>query len=494
MPSTWVLKLFQVFFFVATIYRAVGDDTLSSHLESVENSITEIPKLEDADYSTSADDFKLQYADFELKARLFTQSLRQELIAMMSNSTSFVSEIKRLSEKLPKQRTTKISIQGRLTCDCDGKRVTPCPAKCADSCFGQFEIGGIWRFENDCRTKHFFACQCYEGSSWICDAGISSCFKDNITGQIGDDDACSAYAVDDAKLVKSFLLVQDLLLEPIIVFTRRVESQSRFMKLAAASIGYLSNLTADVCSEDTTRPCTTLDSLKKQIGFFYGLKVNLTQEIIDKMDDFRYINDDINTLKEKLLTHVTGLIKGYACCLGFANFTSGGFDCPAIKAIDLTLPSNGTRPRRTNIYGSYEWVTSNGTIPEHAVVAGFDSDKVVLYAGRAVHEGSILPAKIKANTAHVSFVGKEIVKTEFQVLISKDTSWRPTDSNVQIPEGALQVGHDKEENVLYMGRVDHRGSKTPGKISSDGCLYIPYGYEEHKYCSYEILVLNKLNE
>ncbi|KAF6207311.1 hypothetical protein GE061_018552, partial [Apolygus lucorum] len=279
MPSTWVLKLFQVFFFIATIYRAVGDDTLSSHLESVENSITEIPKLEDADYSTSADDFKLQYADFELKARLFTQSLRQELIAMMSNSTS-------------------------------------------------------------------------------------SCFKDNITGQIGDDDACSAYAVDDAKLVKSFLLVQDLLLEPIIVFTRRVESQSHFMK---------------------------------------------------------YINDDINTLKEKLLTHVTGLIKGYACCLGFANFTSGGFDCPAIKSVDLTLPSNGTRPRRTNIYGSYEWVTSKGTIPEHAVVAGFDSDKVVLYAGRALHEGSILPAKIKANTAHVSFVGKEIVKTEFQVLISKDT-------------------------------------------------------------------------
>uniref|UniRef100_A0A146KLV7 Uncharacterized protein n=1 Tax=Lygus hesperus TaxID=30085 RepID=A0A146KLV7_LYGHE len=418
------------------------------------------------------------------------------MVAMMSNSTSFISELERLTAKLPKSQMTRITIQARLTCDCDGKRMSPCPARCAYSCFVQFEKDKAWRSENDCSKSKFHACRCYEGSSEVCDAGVESCFK-YTTGQIEDDKKCSAYNVDDAKLVESFLLIQDLLLEPINAFTRRVESRSSFLKLAADSIAHLSNLTAHGCFDHTTPTCKETSSglLKKQIEFYQGLKINLTNEMMEKMDDISNVQEDIVRLKEKLLTHVNGLIKGYACCLGAASFSSGNIECPTKPLENDSMPPilNIIRSQRANVYGPYEWVPSNGSIPENAVAAGVDSDSVTLYAGRAVHDGSILPAKIK-DRAYVSFDGQEFIKSNFEVLVSNDTSWKYTDSNTGIPDGALQVGTTKEGTPLYMGRAMHSGSKTPGKILSDGCLYIPYGNAEHVHCSYEILVLNKLNE
>lgn len=45
--------------------------------------------------------------------------------------------------------------------------------------------------------------------------------------------------------------------------------------------------------------------------------------------------------------------------------------------------------------GSYAWIpASNGSIPPTAVAAGKDVDGSILYAGRAFHEGDLLPAKI----------------------------------------------------------------------------------------------------
>lgn len=68
--------------------------------------------------------------------------------------------------------------------------------------------------------------------------------------------------------------------------------------------------------------------------------------------------------------------------------------------------------------GTYAWVpASHGSVPATAVVAGRDIDGGTLYAGRAFHEGDILPAKVSPNHsgALVAFGGTEHTKHEYEV-------------------------------------------------------------------------------
>jgi len=61
-----------------------------------------------------------------------------------------------------------------------------------------------------------------------------------------------------------------------------------------------------------------------------------------------------------------------------------------------------------------------------------------------------------------------------QVLCYGIAMWQ-TASDGNVPEEALAVGMTKEGEKLYVGRVFHDGTLTPGKVRSwEGCLFVGY--------------------
>jgi len=140
------------------------------------------------------------------------------------------------------------------------------------------------------------------------------------------------------------------------------------------------------------------------------------------------------------------------------------------------------------------WIhCSNRNVPPHAVYAGHDSDGDAIFVGRADHDGDLLPAKVIINKgcAYVSHSGQEISKTSYEVLTGYGYTWVP-DSNGSVPSDAVEAGRTSDGETLYIGRGHIEGSTTPGKIHpSHGCLYIPYGGQEHKLSSYEVLVRSR---
>lgn len=50
-----------------------------------------------------------------------------------------------------------------------------------------------------------------------------------------------------------------------------------------------------------------------------------------------------------------------------------------------------------------------------------------------------------------------------QVLVPLTISWKPS-SNGSVPAGAVEAGATADGEKLYIGRVSHDGSTTPGKV------------------------------
>lgn len=136
------------------------------------------------------------------------------------------------------------------------------------------------------------------------------------------------------------------------------------------------------------------------------------------------------------------------------------------------------------------WVPSSGSsIPPNAIHAGQDSDGDQIFVGRAYHDGDLLPAKVIVNKAiaYVSHGGMEHTKHQFEILCGTNYRWLPS-GNGQVPPNAVEGGRTSNGEVLYIGRSHHCGSLTPGKIqSSHQCLYIPYGGQEVRLPTYEVL-------
>ncbi|CAB3222312.1 unnamed protein product [Arctia plantaginis] len=145
--------------------------------------------------------------------------------------------------------------------------------------------------------------------------------------------------------------------------------------------------------------------------------------------------------------------------------------------------------------GPYRWVPASlhqRGIPAGALHVGNDEDGSEIYAGRASHEGDIIPAKVipSKQACYVSYGGEEILKDQFEVLIPAVFSWQYS-MNGQVPPGAVEAGYTAEGEILYLGRVRHDGCTTPGKIQpSHGTCYYPFGGEERSSREYEVLVLN----
>ncbi|KDR19911.1 Natterin-3 [Zootermopsis nevadensis] len=137
------------------------------------------------------------------------------------------------------------------------------------------------------------------------------------------------------------------------------------------------------------------------------------------------------------------------------------------------------------------WVgAAYGSVPEGAVHAGYDKDGGRLFVGRTFYESDIMPAKIVPNqgTAYVSYDGQEHPVMHYEVLCNVESLWK-TARDGRVPPNALHVGCTKIGERLYVGRVSHDGTLTPGKVHpSHRVCYIPYDGLEIPFKEYEVLV------
>lgn len=138
------------------------------------------------------------------------------------------------------------------------------------------------------------------------------------------------------------------------------------------------------------------------------------------------------------------------------------------------------------------WVpAADGVVPPDAVHGGFDgSDQ--LYIARAHHEGALIPGKLHPShgVCYIPWGGGEHGHNEYEVLCGGSGTWVPA-SNGQVPPNALPAGESEEGEPFFIGRAEHNGTVTVGKVQpSHGVCYIPYGGEEMAYSEFEVLVTN----
>uniref|UniRef100_A0A1L8DYN2 Putative farnesoic acid 0-methyl transferase n=2 Tax=Nyssomyia neivai TaxID=330878 RepID=A0A1L8DYN2_9DIPT len=138
--------------------------------------------------------------------------------------------------------------------------------------------------------------------------------------------------------------------------------------------------------------------------------------------------------------------------------------------------------------GSACWVpASGGSVPDGAVLGGHDGEQ--LYVARARYGGGLIPGKLVPShgVCYVAWGGGENSVSDYEVLCGGG-SWIPVSGDA-IPPNALPGGETEEGEPLFIGRANHEGTITVGKVQpSHGCVYIPYGGEELKYDQYEIFV------
>jgi len=138
-----------------------------------------------------------------------------------------------------------------------------------------------------------------------------------------------------------------------------------------------------------------------------------------------------------------------------------------------------------------KWIDATAnTMPEGVLEGGRDADGDTIYVGRVFFEGDLLPAKIIPNKggAYVCINGEEHKLESFQVLAGAGFMWSHCSDGNVVP-GAIPAGNTNDGETLYIGRAEYNGSVSVGKVHpSHGCLYLPFGGEEVKIESYEILV------
>ncbi|XP_046430548.1 uncharacterized protein LOC124184630 isoform X3 [Neodiprion fabricii] len=139
--------------------------------------------------------------------------------------------------------------------------------------------------------------------------------------------------------------------------------------------------------------------------------------------------------------------------------------------------------------GASCWVdASGGVVPPGALAGGQDGEP--LFVARARHEGALIPGKLKPShcVCYIAWGGAEHGKPEYQVLCGSSGTWVPT-SGGNVPPNALPAGESEDGEPLFVGRVNHEGTLSIGKVqASHGVLYIPFGGAEVAFPDYEILL------
>ncbi|XP_017774001.1 PREDICTED: C3 and PZP-like alpha-2-macroglobulin domain-containing protein 8 [Nicrophorus vespilloides] len=148
------------------------------------------------------------------------------------------------------------------------------------------------------------------------------------------------------------------------------------------------------------------------------------------------------------------------------------------------------QPQETAACGTMCWVAaSDGSVPPSAFPAGEDNGET-MYISRGQFQGGLIPGKLISShgAAYIAWGGEEHAIKDYEVLCDFNGTWCATTAN-DIPSNAVAAGQSEEGETLYVGRVNHEGCLTIGKVQpSHSTCYIPYGGQELSFGDYEILV------
>lgn len=143
----------------------------------------------------------------------------------------------------------------------------------------------------------------------------------------------------------------------------------------------------------------------------------------------------------------------------------------------------------------WKWAR-DGHVPDHGVVSG-EGNEGIEYVGRAYHEGALCIGRIVHDhkTCYVPYYGEEVAIDTYQALVKSNERLEWVDaSDGDLPRGALQGGHNKDGEPLFVARAEHDGNWCCGHLNPDlGCVYVPYGGGEHSHEQYQVLCARTIN-
>lgn len=131
---------------------------------------------------------------------------------------------------------------------------------------------------------------------------------------------------------------------------------------------------------------------------------------------------------------------------------------------------------------------SGGTIPQGGVVSGKEANGTPLYVARAGYSGGVHPGKVRPafGGANIPYGGGEHKVNPYDVYCGGG-HWKAA-SGGNIPIDAVTCGHEADGTPLYAARASYQGGIHPGKVRpAFGAANIPYGGQEVKVSSYEVL-------
>ncbi|XP_032598538.2 uncharacterized protein LOC116806384 [Drosophila grimshawi] len=142
------------------------------------------------------------------------------------------------------------------------------------------------------------------------------------------------------------------------------------------------------------------------------------------------------------------------------------------------------------------WVITDKSksFPENAVLGGFDPEGYRSFVGRVFYVTSVVPARIRAETAYVTFNTESVASsaTAYGILVSNATlsyQWvRSFDGFLE--DNAVCVGTSSSDERVYICRAKTDGGLFIGTLylSQRTCII---GYENlplRKFEKYEVLV------
>ncbi|XP_049542706.1 uncharacterized protein LOC125955609 [Anopheles darlingi] len=134
----------------------------------------------------------------------------------------------------------------------------------------------------------------------------------------------------------------------------------------------------------------------------------------------------------------------------------------------------------------------NQPFPKNILRVGTDLGDKPIYLGRVYHEGHKLPAKVIPVVQWIltSLDGKEFHKDDAFLLVDDGCFGWEFNKGGNVPETSIRIASTNQGDVLYVGRVIHQGSETPGVEVRDRVLRIPFACRQVEYSAYQVLCLN----
>lgn len=134
--------------------------------------------------------------------------------------------------------------------------------------------------------------------------------------------------------------------------------------------------------------------------------------------------------------------------------------------------------------GGTRWASYDGSIPMNAVIGGQEPGRV-LYICQASYDNGVHPGKVIGDRCNITFDGREIPRSNFNVLVGYGYSWKHVYGG-EMPMNAVAGGYERGR-PLYICQAQHGNGSHIGKVVLGVCN-IGYAGAEIKKTDFRVLV------